>query len=103
MRTLQISEARLRLQGAGAAQPVWIANPTGRLVYVNERWRAYFGVRVAPTSWQGWSELLNPDDAAAVVAGLQSGLRGSEPFRLDCRLRRHDGAYRWHQINALPL
>jgi len=103
MRTLQISEARLRLQGAGAAQPVWIANPTGRLVYVNERWRAYFGVRVAPTSWQGWSELLNPDDAAAVVAGLQSGLRGSEPFRLDFRLRRHDGAYRWHQINALPL
>jgi len=103
VRALQISEARLRLEGAGAAQPVWIANRTGRMVYVNERWRAYFGVRTAPDSWQKWLELIEPGDAQAVVHRLRTGLRGGEPFRLDCRFRRYDGSYRWHQINALPL
>jgi len=102
-RALQISEARLRLQGAGAAQPVWIANRMGRLVYVNERWRAYFGLRAAPDSFQKWLELIEPSEAAEVVQQLRNGLEGDEPFRLDCRLRRHDDSFRWHQINALPL
>jgi len=103
VRSVEVSEARLRLQCSGAALPIWIANRTGRLVYVNERWRTYFGIRVAPTGWQQWLALLQPDDAGAVIERLQSGLRGGEPFRLDCRLRRHDGSFRWHQINALPL
>lgn len=103
VRALQISEARLRLECAGAAQPVWIANRTGRLVYVNERWREYFGLRAALTGWQQWLALVPSEEASGIIARLQDGLRGSEPFRLDCRLRRHDGSFRWHQINALPL
>ena len=51
----------------------------------------------------GWLEAVHPEDAA--VGGAPSSwtpMRGAAPFRLDYRLRRADGEYRWAIDAAAP-
>ena len=40
-------------------------------------------------------ELVHPDDRDRVLHELSAGRETLEPFRMDYRLRRHDGAYVW--------
>jgi hypothetical protein len=81
-------------------QLVWTATPEGRVEYLNQRWVDYTGERSLGTSW---AQFLHPDDAPRALGAWTESVAGGEPYEMEYRLRRKDGAYRWFLGRALPL
>jgi PAS domain S-box-containing protein len=82
---------------------VWTASPDGATTYFNRQGTDYTGCpREANYDWD-WVALVHPDDAGlAQRAWARATTTGTE-FLLEYRIRRFDGAFRWHSCRALPL
>jgi len=66
----------------------------------------YRDARDFPDRLSSWSNLLHPDDAAAVLAAFQAHLddaSGRTPYDLSYRLRCRDGRYRWFHARGRTL
>ena len=50
-----------------------------------------------------WTVIVHPDDLAAAGAAWAQALATGETYQTEFRLRRADGAYRWHIARARPL
>ena len=46
---------------------------------------------------------VHPDDLERVSMEVVEGVLGKIPFEIECRLRRHDGEYRWFLSQVTPL
>ena len=82
---------------------VWTAQPDGLLDWFNEQVYAYSGAKVGELDGQDWARLVHPDDLPASAAAWAHALAAVQPYEAEFRLRRADGAYRWHIARALPL
>ena len=91
--------------GMASAMPliVWTARPDGNVDYYNQRWFEYTGLTFEQTRGQGWLMVLHPDDRQMCLKRWREALRTGEPYEIEYRFRRADGAYRWHLGWALPL
>jgi PAS domain S-box-containing protein len=82
---------------------VWLATANGSTNYFNEMGTGYTGFpRHANYGWR-WLDLVHPHDSARARLGWEHATRSATPFALSYRIRRHDGAYRWHACRALPV
>jgi PAS domain S-box-containing protein len=81
---------------------VWFASADGKLNFLNERWYEYTGQSPAEALPDGWAETLHPEDAARTAEIWSSALRDGTRYEVECRYRRHDGAYRWYIARAEP-
>ena len=81
---------------------VWMVTVDGRLEYVNRRGVEYYG-QTANEIGANWIEFVHPDDVPAVMDAWTHMINDWRPPRVECRLRRHDGDYRWHRLQALAL
>ncbi len=99
MGELKASEARFRHLARSVPQPVWVLDAEGALTYVNDRWREYFGDMAGST----WLSTVHPDEVDAARKAMDARRERREPFQADMRLRRHDGEYRWHRVNIVPI
>ena len=97
------SEARMRFLAEMIPQMVWSTRADGYHDYYNPRWFEYTGLTYEDTEGPGWSDVLHPDDRARAWARWERSLRTGEPYSIEYRFRRHDGAYRWFLGLALPL
>jgi PAS domain S-box-containing protein len=80
----------------------FVIAPDGRAEYYNQRFIDYHGFR--PDAEKDFrTGLLHPDDRALLVAARQTGAATNTEYIVEARLRRHDGAYRWHRIHNKPL
>ncbi|MFO0801210.1 MAG: ATP-binding protein [Gemmataceae bacterium] len=99
---LGVSESRFRTLADFVPQIVWVTRPDGYHEYYNRRWYDYTGVPLGSTDGEGWNELFHPDDQARAWERWQHSLTSGEPYEIEYRLRRADGAYRWFLGQALP-
>ncbi len=81
---------------------VWTATPDGRLDYVNARVLEYFGRTFDEMIGAGWQGVIHPADLTTVLETWTRSLRTGEPYEVEFRLRRADGAYHWHIGRAMP-
>ncbi|RYP18490.1 hypothetical protein DL767_009830 [Monosporascus sp. MG133] len=80
---------------------VFVALPdTGAIVWVNSRYLVYRGQTVADLVADPWAS-LHPDDRDEYLQAWSQSLRTGDAFDRVIRLRRFDGAYRWHQARAI--
>ncbi|RYP13003.1 hypothetical protein DL765_007090 [Monosporascus sp. GIB2] len=80
---------------------VFVALPdTGAIVWVNSRYLVYRGQTVADLVADPWGS-LHPDDRDEYLQAWSQSLRTGDAFDRVIRLRRFDGAYRWHQARAI--
>ena len=78
-----------------------IHNASGELELDNRAALEYHGRSVAdPKQWQ-ISDVVHPDDLPALLAAHQRAVATGQPFELELRLRRADGAYRWFHVRAV--
>jgi PAS domain S-box-containing protein len=82
---------------------VWTANPAGVLTYVNEQVTAYFGRGEREMLSRGWQEGIHPDDLTVVLPRWAHALATGDGYEVELRLRRADGAYRWHLARVLSM
>lgn len=96
------AERRYRNLADAIPQIVWTASHDGMLDYANRCWMDYTGLEHAATRDLGWLAAVHPDDVAqAREAWLEAVAVGSR-YAMECRLRRHDGTFRWHVCRAVP-
>ena len=82
---------------------VVVLTAEGMLEFVNRRVREYFGLTLEEL--KGWitSEAIHPDDLSHTISTLRHAIKTGQPYRLDDRLRRSDGAYRWFHHDGIPI
>jgi PAS domain S-box-containing protein len=84
-------------------QIVWTTDAGGRADWCNRHFTEYTGLDAGAATGAGWQRALHPDDAARAAARWAASIASGEPYELEHRLRRADGAYRWHLTRAVPL
>jgi len=82
---------------------VWTATGDGRLDFVNARILEYTGLTFAELHGCGWAALVHPDDRDRCMASWTRALRTGGRSENEMRLRRADGAFRWHHGSGVPL
>jgi PAS domain S-box-containing protein len=98
-------ETESHLQAVMQIMPnhLWMARPDGTVDWVNERAVEFFGTPKLTTSGDEWLEKIHSDDRAAAAAAYNKALRTGQPYEMEIRARRHDGAYRWFLARATPV
>jgi formate hydrogenlyase transcriptional activator len=77
--------------------------PDGTVEFINERVREYFGRTLEELKAWSMTDAVHPDDRTCTVATWRSSIETGQPYELDHRLRRFDGAYRWFHAAGLPI
>ena len=97
------SEERYRVLAENIPQLVWINRPDGFVEYFNQRWLNYTGLEPNENLGWDWQQVLHPDDAPQAMNQWTAGLNRGEPIEVQYRLKRVDGVYCWHMVQASPL
>ena len=96
------SETRFRTLTQALPNQVWTAKPDGMLDWVNERTASYTGTADPDLAGAGWRSILHPDDLAIAGERWAAALASGDAYEVEFRIMRHDGAFRWHLVRALP-
>ncbi len=99
---LRESEARFRNLADTAPVMMWVTEPDGQCSYLNTRWYEFTGQTEAEGLGIGWLDATHPDDRATAKQVFLTANENREAFRLEYRLRRRDGVYRWAIDAASP-
>ncbi len=97
------AEARFRVLADAAPVMIWISDPDGLRSFFNRRWLEFTGRPAERELGRGWTAGVHPDDVRGCLAAHMAALEFREPFRVEYRLRRHDGTYRWIAESGAPL
>jgi two-component system, cell cycle sensor histidine kinase and response regulator CckA len=100
--TLQTTDHWLRTLGEVAPGFLWMADSTGRFVYVNRTWELFTGSSLEELNELGWERFNHPDEVAAVAERWGRAVERGETFEMELRYRRHDGVYRWMLARVVP-
>ncbi|GJE18334.1 sensor histidine kinase [Methylobacterium marchantiae] len=82
---------------------MWRSDTEGQAVHHNECWLDFTGRSRDDELGHGWRRGLHPDDFERHAALVAEAFSSRNPYSIEFRLRRHDGAYRWLLNNARPL
>jgi PAS domain S-box-containing protein len=82
---------------------VWVADRAGAAVYINQRWLEYTGLSESEALGWNWTAAVHRDDLDRLTEYWRTVLASSEPGKIEARLRRFDGCYRWFLFSASPL
>jgi PAS domain S-box-containing protein len=98
---LKESEQRFRLIADSAPVMVWMSGLDKRPTYFNRLWLEFTGQ--SETDLQnGLAGIVHPEDYAKCHDIYCRGFDQRQPFKKECRLRRHDGQYRWMLDVGVP-
>jgi PAS domain S-box-containing protein len=100
---LPAREEKFRAFAQAVPNHVWTSPANGQLDWFNDTMLAYFGVELAALAGAGWVRTVHPLDADCAVAAWAASLRTGAPYEIEFRIRRADGAYRWHLSRAVPV
>ncbi len=82
---------------------IWISGPDKLRVFVNRRWLDFTGRPAESEAGNGWVNGIHPDDMQRCLSAYSESFDLRQEFRVEYRLRRHDGEYRWIQDTAVPF
>lgn len=99
---LMESEARFRNMADHAPVMMWVTDPTGKCTYLNRRWYDFTGQTIEEAEGYGWLAATHPDDQDESGRIFLEANAKESGFRLEYRLRRADGAYRFAIDAASP-
>lgn len=96
------SEGRFRTLADTAPAMIWQTDFSGGNLFVNQYFLDYTGKRQDEISGLQWRSLVHPDHADAYIGTFEMAVRDRLAFRNRCRLRCHDGTWRWFDNFAQP-
>ncbi|MDO8379823.1 PAS domain-containing sensor histidine kinase [Phenylobacterium sp.] len=81
---------------------IWMSGIEQGAIWFNASWLAFTGRTLAEELDRGWLEGVHPEDRDRVLEIYQENFTRRSPARLEYRVRRHDGVYRWLDEAAAP-
>ncbi|HEY1109963.1 MAG TPA: PAS domain S-box protein, partial [Opitutaceae bacterium] len=100
---LRETEKRFRTLASHAPVGIFLTDPQGDTIFVNESWCAMTGLSLAEAGGGGWARAIHPDDRARVAAGWAEALAQNRPSAAEYRFLRADGTVTWVQGHAVQL
>jgi PAS domain S-box-containing protein len=100
---LRESETQFKTFAQAMPNQVWSARPDGQLDWFNEQVFAFSGLQFSDLSGNNWAQMVHQEDVSTAAAAWAQALADSTPYEAEFRLRRADGAFRWHIARALPI
>jgi PAS domain S-box-containing protein len=97
------SEALFRTLANSIPQLAWMAGADGKIFWFNQRWYDYVGEARGSAAGEDWASFHGKEESAAVARAYALALARRRPFEEAFTLRRHDGEYRWHLCQMLPI
>ncbi|MDC8447211.1 MAG: PAS domain S-box protein [Nitrospira sp.] len=99
-----VGEVEHRFQQLADNAPVmaWMTEPDASCSFLSKSWYEFTGQTPETGIGFGRLDAVHPDDRTAARDILVAANAEREPFRLDYRLRRKDGEYRWVIDAAAP-
>ena len=82
---------------------VWVGDPDGNLTDGNYSWEEYTGQTASQYKRGGAFKALHKDDKERVSDKWKRSIQNSLPYEAECRIRRHDGEYRYFLTRAVPV
>jgi len=103
MASVRENEIRFRTLAQAMPQQVWTARPDGYLDWFNDLTYAYSGEALGALEGDQWVTIVHPADLDLASQRWALSLSSGVTYEAEFRLRRHDGAWRWHMARAVPL
>ncbi len=97
---LRETEQNYRFLSEGIKDMVWTSSPDGKLDYINQRTVEYFGRKEKEILWDGWQNLVHPDDLPRCIVRWNHSVETGDDYEVEFRLKKFNGEYRWHIARA---
>ncbi|QKT04075.1 PAS domain-containing protein [Ectothiorhodospiraceae bacterium 2226] len=96
------SERRFRVMADAAPVMIWLAGTDRLRSYFNRGWLEFTGRPPISEAQGGWTQGVHPEDRARCDAEYRRAFEARTPFKVEYRLCRHDGVYRWVLDHGIP-
>jgi PAS domain S-box-containing protein len=93
--TIRDNEDLFRLVVNTAPVLIWISGTDKLCTYFNEPWLDFTGRSMGEELGNGWAQGVHRDDLQRCIDTYNQAFDRREEFRMEYRLRRYDGEYRW--------
>lgn len=101
-KALSESEEKFRNMADNAPVMIWVTDPRGYCTYLSQSWYDFSGQSESTGLGFGWLDATHPEDREETERIFMAANARCEAFRLEYRLRRHDGEYCWVIDAASP-
>jgi PAS domain S-box-containing protein len=81
---------------------MWMTGQSGAVTYLNRQWLEFTGQEPADALGDGTLDAVHLEDRASSQGIFFEANAARRPFRMEFRLRRKDGVYRWALSAAAP-
>jgi PAS domain S-box-containing protein len=99
---LRESEERFRNMAEAAPVMIWVSGANKHCIYFNQQWLDFRGRTLQQELGEGWIEGVHPEDYQRCLLVCNSAFERRESFKMEYRLRRSDGEFRWMYGTAVP-
>lgn len=99
---LRESEARFQAMADKAPVMIWTTGTDGLCNYFSKPWLDFTGRTMEQEVGLGWIQGVHPDDVQLCFDGFLPAFQAKKPFRMEYRLKRADGEYRWVIESGVP-
>jgi len=96
-------EAVVRTLSGQASIGIFLSDPEGQTLYLNERLRRMAGFSATSASGECWLTALSPEDHDVIVTEWSAATGQTRSFSREFRFHRPDGSLRWVMAEAFPL
>lgn len=95
-------DPRFRAMADCAPVLLWMAGLDSECMFFNQTWLDFTGRSMALESGVGWAEGVHPEDLQAMMDVFTRSFAARREFRMEYRLKRFDGEYRWLLDHGRP-
>lgn len=99
---LRESEQRFRLVADSAPVMLWMTDANARCTFLNQPWLSFTGLSSNEELGSAWLDSIHPEDKSRYLDSYLSSVAARKSFKIEYRIRRADGEYRWILDTGVP-